>query len=286
MAMYLKYGYGFSVPAGPLQFGKEGWRANARRKLRDGDLVLIVGTKAEETEIESERGKLLGLMEPTVLPILSQDYDLETSPHDFDENGRYKWPFGLINRRAWKVLEPRPLLGRISQRRFGTDAAAGIVSLTEPETAAVLRLPSEEVNLLTPVRERARIEGEMVARRRSSPPPPEAVRWVMGLRREPAYTYAMQIEGTQTAAFKIGWAFDYQRRQDEFNQSSMPTLGGLKYRAVLHRLWDTAKQAYEMEQWLLREFNQKRHPANHEVVTGVSHTELESTWIRYLQHHH
>jgi hypothetical protein len=48
----------------------------------------------------------------------------------------------------------------------------------------------------------------------------------MHLRRAPAYTYLMAIEGTERTAFKIGWAFDYRIRQQQFNQAALPEIGG------------------------------------------------------------
>src|SRR5438067_9935316 len=50
-------------------------------------------------------------------------------------------------------------------------ARASIVPLTEREAAAVAELAREPVELLLPVRARARIEGEDTARRRAAPPP-------------------------------------------------------------------------------------------------------------------
>jgi len=52
----------------------------------------------------------------------------------------------------------------------------------------------------------------------------------MHVRHAPAYTYAMKIEGTAETLFKVGWAFDYKKRQRDFNLSSLPQLGGLRYK--------------------------------------------------------
>jgi len=222
-------------------------------------------------------------MEPTTEPILSQDYDLEKRSVDFDKNGNFRWPFGLINRCAWKITDRR-LFGEISNRKFRREGSLGIDPLTAEETTAVMQLAREEVRLLLPIRARARIEGDSVARRRVSPPPALTRQGIMYLRREPAFTYAMSIERARGGSFKIGWAFDYTLRQRQFNQAAMPTLGGLEYRTVLHRLWDTAQQAYRMEQWLLQQFDANRHLENHEVIVGVPYSELEDSWVSYLQH--
>ena len=99
------------------------------------------------------------------------------------------------------------------------DSASGIVSLTADEAERIDRLPKEEVQLLAPVRAVARIEGEDVARRRAAPPPTTQRAGVMHVRHAPAYTYAMKIEGAAGTLFKIGWAFDYKKRERDFNSS-------------------------------------------------------------------
>ena len=100
------------------------------------------------------------------------------------------------------------------------DAALGIVLLTAEEADRVTRLRREEVELLMPVRARARVEGDETARRKGAPPPTTMRRGIMHLRRAPAFTYAMLIEGAAKSAFKIGWAVDYRVREREFNRHS------------------------------------------------------------------
>jgi hypothetical protein len=273
--------WGFSEPCGPLQFSTNGARETARGLLKAGDQVILVGTLGEQT-LPDERGRVLGIMEPTQETVASLDFDLEREDQDFDEQGNYKWPFGLHNRRAWIFEEPRPLLTDISPRQFFMDSAQGIVPLLDDETSAVLSHPHREIELLTPIRALARIEGDEVARRRNAPPPATTRQGVMHMRRAPAYTYAMSIDGATPTAFKIGWAFDARVRERQFNQASMPKLGGLTYRTKLTELWPTATAAYEMEQSLLRVFDAKRHPSNREVVSEITYTELQSEWIGYL----
>jgi hypothetical protein len=278
--MFITKTWGFGIPCGPLQFGLAGWRDRARALLQPGDLVVIVGTKGPQTR-QDEQGRVLGIMEPTTQIVNSQDFDLPTRAEHFDANGNYRWPYGLLNREAWTILDRREL-EEISHRNFYIDAGVGIVPLTEGETANIMSLARAPVELLLPVRARARLEGETAARRRGALPPTAVRRGIMYLRREPAYTYLMAIEGANGLAFKIGWAFEYTLREREFNQSALPALGGLRYRTRLHRLWDTALQAFLMEQALLRRFDQNRHPANREVIHRVTYETLEAAWVDYL----
>jgi hypothetical protein len=127
MTVYLTKVWGFGSPSGPLQFSTTGWRDQAREALRPGDLVVLVGTKEPPTA-EDDRGRLLGIMEPTTEPVMSLDFPLETTPEHFADK-EYKWPYGLLNKRAWR-LPTRPLLTEISSRRFNMNAALGIIALT------------------------------------------------------------------------------------------------------------------------------------------------------------
>lgn len=281
MTVYLTKVWGFSEPCGPLQFSTEGWRDRARAELQPGDLVILVGTKGEPTD-EAEQGRVLGMMEPTNQIVLSMDFDLPTRTHDFNDEGKYRWPYGLLNWRAWEI-PVRPPLEEISTRRFRSDAASGIVALSDDEAAKVMQLDREEIELLQPIRARARVEGEEAARRRAAPPPTTTRTGVMHLRRAPAYTYAMAIEGASRVAFKIGWAFDFQTRQRQFNLYALPQLEGLHYQTRLQHLWGTARAAFNMEQAILRQFDGDRHPANREVIFGVRSEALEAAWIAYLQ---
>jgi hypothetical protein len=281
MTMYFTKVWRFDVPVGPLQFGTRGWRDRSRQMLKTGDLVVLAGTKGEPTA-DADRGRLLGVMEPTTEPVLSLDFDLFVAPHDSNEHGDYKWPYGLLNRRAWKLID-RPLLQQISNRHFSMEAAQGIVALTDTEAAEVSKLRREEVPVLEPgVRARARLEGLDAALKRTAPVPTTTRRGVMHMRNWRAYTYAMQLIGARQSSFKIGWAFDRNARTREFNQAAMPALGGLCYKPVLDQLWDTARKAYRMEQRLLRSFENKRHSANREIVWGVEYSELEAAWIKFV----
>ncbi|MBI2715009.1 MAG: hypothetical protein HYX37_11240 [Rhizobiales bacterium] len=281
MTVYMTKVWGFSVPCGPLQFSTKGWRDGAREVLKPGDLVVLVGTKGDQTDLEF-KGRALGIMAPTTEVVSTLDFDLDKRAVDFDSEGNYRWPFGLINRQAWEFLEP-PLFEEISSRQFGMDSASGIVPLLEEEARQIENFPKREVELLAPIRTIARIEGEESARRKAAPPPTTKRTGVMHFRRAPAYTYLMKIESASKSAFKVGWAFDYKMRERSFNLSSLPQLGGLRYRTSLYHLWSTARAAYKMEQTILKQFDTRRHQSNREVLYGVEHEVLQSAWIAYLQ---
>jgi hypothetical protein len=164
----MKKTWGFGIPSGPLQFSTQGARDTAKSLLNPGELVTIVGTQGEPTP-EHQQGKILGLMEPTKIDVSSLDYSFQRRPEDFDEQGSFRWPFGLELRAAWRFLEPLSYLSDVSQRNFGREGALGLVALAPADEETILALPREKVELLQPLRTRVQISGEDIARKRAAP---------------------------------------------------------------------------------------------------------------------
>lgn len=291
MTVYMTKTWGFASPSGPLQFSQPGWRESARKKLKPGDLVVIIGTLGSETH-ETERGRVLGLMQPTTTPVSSLDYKLARGPQDFDENGKYKWPFGLELEAAWRFEDPRPLLTAISSRTFNMDSALGIVPLELHEASTVLALPKQQVALIQPIRTIARKAADE-SWRKSAPPPTTSRTGIMHMRRAPAFTYAMEIEASgkkpdfispdNRRAVKIGWAFDWKARERQFNKASLPHLKGVRYRTFRYHLWATAREAFAMEQHLLKQFDALRQNENVEVLFPTTLDNVGDAWTQHLQ---
>jgi hypothetical protein len=88
MTIDMTKAWGFTVPCGPLQFSTNGWRDRAREVLQPGDLVVLVGTKGEETA-PREQGRLLGMMEPTSEVASSLDFQVQARSRkvDYDDEG-------------------------------------------------------------------------------------------------------------------------------------------------------------------------------------------------------
>jgi hypothetical protein len=275
--LFLTKVWGWDVPVGPLQFSTSGWRDNALRQLEHGDRVVLVGTTGDQTP-DDMKGRLLGVMEPSREPVMSLDFDVRARPGDFVD-GEYKWPVGLMNLRAWS-LPQRPRLAQISDRKFSMDSAQGIVPLSDDEAARVLALDWREEALMQPTAQaQARMAKRHGTAKRTAPPPTTTRRGVMHMRRAPAYTYAMQVAGARPSAFKIGWAFDFKQRARQFNHAAMPGLGGLEYKPFRYHLWDTARQAYAMEQALLAKLSGRLHGDNGEIVIGLSDKAFDAAWV-------
>lgn len=285
MAVYFKKYWGFPEPAGPLVFSRAGWRERARKDLVDGDLVIIAGTTGEETA-EPDRGLVLGILEPSREPVAAIDFiDKDYVPeHQLDSDGHYRWPYGLLTRRAWKLVDRPPLRDLLRQHRNNREGASGLCLLTDEEAALVGRLRKEEIGLKQPLYSTmVRLYGEEEARRKYSPPPSNERAGSTSLGEGPAATYAMELVGASKMAFKIGRAKNWQARAKTFNQHAIPSLGGIKYKPILHHEWPCAQKAHDMEQELLSLLDDFRLSENHEVVVGITLQRLESAWRAALE---
>lgn len=273
MAMFMTKVWGANSPSGPLQFNEPARRASAIRALQNGGDVLLVGTKGPPTAPQFQ-GRVLGVMRPSLEPVMTLDYPIIPRTEDY-ENGQYRWPVALANLEAWSIPS-LPKFSSLIPRKFYQDAATGIVPLTPAEEAIIRALVWEPVPLLPMT---AAAQERLGIQRPYSPPPSDGKRrGVMHMRRAPAHTYAFALIGARQSSFKIGWAFDYEIRRRQFNKASLSKLGGIEYGAERHHRWDTAAQAYRMEQLVLKKFAGKRHSGNHEVIVGVRPDELLSVW--------
>lgn len=279
MTIYMTKVYGFDVPHGPLEFGIRGNMERAIEMLKPGDRVGLVTTLEPPTP-DGMRGLMLGMVEPTTQVVSSLDYNLPRQAHHLDDAGKYKWPYALVTRRAWRFPR-RPEFTEISKRRFRLDAAASIVPLEPDEAAKVETEATEEVPLLPRRRPAAPLDGHPDQRGEGPPPATTTRRGVMHMRRAPAFTYAFRLIGADNWAVKFGWAFDFRQRMRLFNQQSLPSLGGIEYRPVFFARWPSARHAYLVERQLLLHFQQRRHPKNREVVVGVDDDELNEIWHHY-----
>ena len=277
MKLFLSKVRNWDVPVGPMQFSSSGWRENAFRQLLPGDRIVLAGTKSLGVP-EDVKGNLLGAIEPSGEFVDTLDFIVPERSDDFT-NGKYRWPCSLMNRRAWS-LPPNIKLKDICHRKIGRISARTIVPLNVEEEERILALEWNEEELLErTVQESSRLEKKLGNRKRYSPPP-TTIRSSVIVGRGHAYTYAMKIVGASPNAFKIGWAFDYQLRARQFNHASMPSLGGVNYEPIRFELWDTVWDAYDMEQALLDRLAKWRHPVNHEIVQGLSDSELFTAWLR------
>lgn len=285
--MFVSKVWGFDNPCGPLVFSSAGWRDNAAKRLKRGDRVILVGTKGDETS-EPDRNRVLCMMEPSTQHVATSDFPLPplSDRRLFRDDGSYRWPYGLLNYHAWE-FDPGLFLEAVAPRPgnpFGSAAAAGIVPLTSDEEARVLAHPHQEIPLLKSVNADQKLYGGNGTKRRGAPVPAEGVRrGIMHMRNEPAFIYWFRLElDNAIVGHKIGWAFEWKRRLNQFNSVSLSALGGVLYKAHRMQKFNTARQAFALEQRMLSAFDDRRHPNNREILTGVTLSKLEQAWDEYM----
>ena len=110
--------------------------------------------------------------------------------------------------------------------------------------------------------------------------PAEAVRCgIMHMRRAPAFVYWFRLEVRgEVVGHKIGWAFDWKQRLRQFNSISLNTLGGLLYKPSKYQLFNSASEAFRIEQQILKDCDGCRHPSNREVLSGINTPQVEEVW--------
>lgn len=264
-------------------FNSKGWRDNSAQRLNSGDRVVLVGTWGDDTA-PADQNRVLGMMEPSNTPVSTADFPLSplTNARHYKPDGSYRWPFGLLNYRAWE-FEDGLFLDAVAPRSgnpFGSAAAAGIVPLNEDEARKILAHPHHEVALLKSFASDKKLYGASEARRRGAPTPADGVRRsAMHMRRAPAYVYWFRlVSDGKVKGHKIGWAFDWEQRLKQFNSISLSSLGGIQYKQHAVQHLATARLAFSVEQQLLRFFDGKRHRDNREVLSAIRAEDIKPIW--------
>lgn len=67
--------------------------------------------------------------------------EVDVSPNNYDEHGRFKWPKALLMTRTWRFTDdPLPRLIDVLESQLPFNATAQAVELSEADTAAVKAL--------------------------------------------------------------------------------------------------------------------------------------------------
>ncbi len=143
--------YGFS----PEEDGYVGWsketdRDAYMRKLRDGDLIMIYGASAAETD-KAERSYVLGFLEVEARAIRDEDKASDFGMARKRERGWLgRWSHAIPVRRAWRA-EEKMMIGRIAFNSYRPEAGQALAvhgaELDDAEIAQALKLKVREVNV-------------------------------------------------------------------------------------------------------------------------------------------
>lgn len=272
--------WGFSPSTWPIaSFGSEGICANLLKQSDPGDILVSVGTKGPPTA-SREQGRILGYGVfgreiVDTLKILKQEV---IGPEAFDEKGRFRWPKSMVLTQAWQVdLDPLPDLVDTIGRQIPRLATTYAVPLSDGEAERILALPVCEVELKgTKFFGDLRLKAERLRARTVGPVPGSGKRSaVESAPQRRAYTYAFRFEGTN--CFKIGWAYDWKARLNEVNAHVPVEVLGRRWVRCLFEEWDSAKDAYAMEQRVLDSMDQSKLVGERIQIDA---TALETRWAK------
>ncbi|KUJ77859.1 hypothetical protein AVO45_07745 [Ruegeria marisrubri] len=143
--------YGFN----PEEDGYIGWSQESARdsylgKLNDGDLIMIYGANAKETE-QSLRSYVLGFVQIDATPIMDYEKASELGLKRKKEKGwADKWTYGLPVRRAWRA-EEKVMISTIAFNSYRPEAGQALAvhgtDLDPDEIAQALKIRVREVNV-------------------------------------------------------------------------------------------------------------------------------------------
>lgn len=244
--IWLRSFYGFS----PEEDGYIGWTEEGPRErmlglIEDGDLFLIYGASASETE-RSERNRVLGFLEVKRDRIRDKDKSSAADLARKRARGwQDRWTYAIPVVRAWRATE-EILLERIATTTYRPEAGQAIAVWNPPllaeEAERALKIRVREVNVYG--------EPEVTVSEENNEPlgqffkPSRAVRGAFGERTSlyedgPTQMYVARFEGDGFALLsqkrpmfddrvllKVGVSNDVKRREDEINGGFPPAAVG------------------------------------------------------------
>ena len=247
-----------------LGFTREADRERFLRLYQAGDLVLIYGAVAEETE-RDDRRQALGFIE--VEPTRVSDVDRSSPEAIEDKRTRGwedKWIYAVPVKRAW-VVERRIQIKHIATSTYKYARARAIATqgeiLTDIEAQAALRLPVKAVNayLEPPI-----IDSKTIAPLERFLSPSQGIKPSFGQRSTTTedgehFLYLMKMSGDLSALLgrdsfslvkktlvKVGYSND-PRRLTELN-SGIPGNSKVKWQAAhVSKPFENARAAFDAE---------------------------------------
>jgi hypothetical protein len=284
MKMFIKRFWGFDPLYWPIvAFSMRGSLGALLEQSEAGDTIAFVGTKGPETQ-EHERGKLLGIAEFGRSKFHSRQ---ALPPRSFAEaekgaGGDIKWPHAVLITRAWRFTDsPLPEMTATLGRQLPMSAMSNTVLLTDIERDRILGLAREEIDVAQTnfiSNERDRIAKIVGPGGTMGPVPSSFLSKVHRDALREASTYAYQFGSANV--WKIGWAHDPIERLSDLNKHVPHELLKQKWGGGWTQKWASAEQAYDMEQRVLRSFNNDQLYGER---VHCSQAALEAAWFAVLK---
>jgi hypothetical protein len=291
--IWLKAFWGFDPSSeGYLGFTRPGDMERFVGEARSGDLVLIYGADAPETDA-IDRRQALGFLEIDPLPIRDRErISAEGLRRKIANGWQERWTYAVPVRRAWQVTR-RIEVKHLAPNTY-THARARVIAsrgelMTQEETENSLRLPVRAVNVYgeTSISE-AGVEFPLQTIFR----PSGGMTPVFGTRTSEYedgehFLYMLQMEGDVSnllgrpasllmgqVMVKVGFSRDPVRRRDEHN-SALPPAGRLRWALKLRsRAFVDGQTAKHAEDAMKEQFAGRFESLGGEFFLG---TEIELT---------
>lgn len=281
LKVFAKRFWGFDPVGWPIiSFGQEGNRDALIRASQPGDRIAFIGTLTEDTP-EEYRGRLLGLAEIGRIAIDSLDVlDRKSLPLKcFDDQDNFKWPKSLPMLRAWRFPD-RPIVTTVLKKQLSYEATVRGVLLDDDDTAAVLSLAVEEVEVKQVAAiTQQRALADALARGQTRGPTPTS--WTGEVSRDagqPSNTYAFRFG--KRDVWKIGHAMNIQQRLAEVNAHVPHEVLNERWSVSMTHPWADQVAAYEMEQNVLAQLQRKRGEGERVLCTESC---LLNAWVEALK---
>lgn len=248
-----------------LGFSREGDRRRFIDLYRPGDLVLIYGAVAAETDADDRR-QALGFLEVDPLPVSDKDRSSPEALEDKINRGwGDRWVHAVPVRRAWQIKR-RIEIKYVAPTTYKYERARAIATqgelLTEAEATFALSLPVSPLNVYL---ERPVTDTDLEASLDDLLNPSRGIRPSFGTKTTTTidgehFLYLMEMVGdissvlgrdrlalVKKSLVKVGYSNDPERRWREMN-SGLPPAGKLQWRMALRsQAFKSADAAFEAE---------------------------------------
>lgn len=260
--VFLTKVWGFDPETYPaLGFNSEGGRLKFLKESAPGDWVVLAGTRGAPTE-PGDQGRLLGKVQlgPEEIDVEQVVRSVGTPiPDDhYNDDGRYRWPFGLPLIAAERFLEKPDLADVLGDYLPGTQWASyalDVASTLGPAKQIQLEgLRTEVASIIDApaiIRQRERQRALVLNQTKGATGPgPSTFRSASVRVAGTASVYIFQLQGGPRTAYKVGYSGDLDARLALFNKGLISPVTGFYWKPVMSQTFATEKQAYAFEQIL------------------------------------
>lgn len=294
--LFLTKVWGFSPETYPaLGFNSEGARNKFLKESQPGDWVLLAGTKGSPTH-PKDQGRLLGKVQLGKDQIdvekVIKSIGTEIPPDHYNEDGRYKWPYGLPMLKAFKFVGSPDLSDLFGNYLTGMQWASYALDiedkLGQEAITKILSLKTSETSIIAApaiISQRERHDALALNRTKKGQtgPGPSDSRSGSTSEKSSASAYLLQLchKDKPIDIFKVGYSGDVITRLSDLNKGLLFTVTAYQWKIILTQEFATAKNAYDYEQLIHRRLLKNR-VENEQEIYSTKLKVIKSAWTDIL----